>query len=122
MASLTESALLNEILENRISITTGGNNNNNKTNNTWYDKVYLCVENSNLNYVTGNFNCYSFETYEKADEYYKKNIRYICQTKNIKHTMVPMCKWIPNRFHSYFLNKNLKNMYWSDNIKIIDLF
>jgi len=118
MTSLTENALLNKILENKINNTYGSNNN--KNNNTWYDRVYLCVENKNSNYVTGSFNCYSFETYEKAD-YYKKNMKYIYQDKNIIHPMIPMCKWIPNRFHSYFLNKTLKNMYWSNNIKIIDL-
>jgi len=106
MTSLTESALLNEILENKINNTYGSNNN--KNNNTWYDCVYLCVENKDEKQVIGHFDCYPFETYEKAI----KNSRHMYQYKNIRHTMIPMCKWIPKMFHSYFLNKSLQNIYW----------
>jgi len=107
MASLTERSLIYDF--NNSSNSSPNNNNSNKNN--WYDRVYLCVEHKGNTQVIGNFHCYPFESYEKADEY-SKNISYIYQDKKIRHTMVPMCKWIPNRFHSYFLNKTLRNMYW----------
>ena len=103
MASLTESSLI---------YGPDNSNNSNPNKNSWYDCVYLCVEHNGNTQVIGNFHCYPFESYEKADEY-SKNISYIYQDNKIRHTMVPMCKWIPNRFHSYFLNKTLTNMYWT---------
>jgi hypothetical protein len=109
MASLTESSLI---------YSPNNSNNSNSNKNNWYDRVYLCVEHKGNTQVIGNFHCYPFESYEKADEY-SKNISYIYQDNKIRHTMVPMCKWIPNRFHSYFINKTLKNMYWKSNIKMM---
>jgi hypothetical protein len=107
MASLTESSLIYDFNNS----TNSNSNNSSPKKNTWYDRVYLCVENKEHTQSIGKFHCYPFESYEKADEYSK--IISIYQNNKIRHTMVPMCKWIPNRFHSYFLNKTLKNMYWT---------
>jgi hypothetical protein len=106
MSSLIESLLIYSSYNS-----TNSNSNNIPKKNTWYDRVYLCVENKSDTQSIGKFHCYPFESFEKADEY--SIIISIYQNNKIRHTMVPMCKWIPNRFHSYFLNKTLKNMYWT---------
>jgi hypothetical protein len=31
---------------------------------------------------------------------------------DIRHTMIPMCKWVPEIFDKYILNWKLRNMYW----------
>jgi hypothetical protein len=107
MSTLTESVLI----YNFYNSDNNKSNNSNPKKNTWYDRVYLCLENRDPSQFICKFDCYSFKSYEKADEY-SKSIGYIYQDNKIRHTMVPMCKWIPNRFHSYFLNKTLRNMYW----------
>ena len=108
MSSLTESSLIYDFNNSNNS----SSNNSNPNKNNWYDRVYLCVENKDQTQIIGKFDCYPFESYEKADEY-SKNISYIYQDKEIRHTMVPICKWIPTMFHSYFINKTLKKMYWT---------
>ena len=120
MASLTDSSLIYGSYNSDNNNSDNNNSdNNNSDNNNWYDYVYLCVEKKDQSQFIGKFDCYPFKTFEKADEY-SKNISYIYQDKKIRHTMIPMCKWIPNMFHSYFINKTLKNMYWKDRIKICD--
>jgi len=118
MASLTESSMIYDFNNSSNSSPNNNNSNNNNSNkNNWYDRVYLCVEHKGQTQIIGNFHCYPFESYEKADEYSK--IISVYQNNKIRHTMVPMCKWIPNRFHSYFLDKSLRNMYWKGSIKIM---
>uniref|UniRef100_A0A6C0ASY4 Uncharacterized protein n=1 Tax=viral metagenome TaxID=1070528 RepID=A0A6C0ASY4_9ZZZZ len=112
MASLTESSLIYDSYnQNNSNSSNSSPNNSNSNKNNWYDRVYLCVENKGDTQSIGKFHCYPFDSYEKADKYSK--IISIYQNNKIRHTMVPMCKWIPNRFHAYFLNKTLKNMYWT---------
>jgi len=118
MTSLIESSLVYGSSNSSNSNPNNSNPNNSNPNNSnpnkneWYDRVYLCIERKDQIQTIGKFDCYSFESYEKADEY-SKSIGYTYQDNKLRHTMVPMCKWIPNRFHSYFLNKTLKNMYWT---------
>ena len=78
MASLTERSLIYDF--NNSSNSSPNNNNSNKNN--WYDRVYLCVEHKGETQIIGNFHCYPFESYEKADEY-SKNISYIYLPKKI---------------------------------------
>ena len=30
----------------------------------------------------------------------------------IRHTMIPVCKWVPTFLDKYILNWKLRNMYW----------
>lgn len=72
MSSLTESSLIGNFYN---SYNTNSNNSNPKKN-TWYDRVYLCVENKGQTQTICKFDCYPFKSYEKADEY-SKSIGYI---------------------------------------------
>lgn len=90
--------------------------------NEWYDRVYLCYENTD--YKKANpylpikgFNCYRYDSFENAD-YGWNNHRETEQKLEIRHTMIPMCKWVPEIFDKYILNWKLKNMYWLGKIWI----
>ena len=34
------------------------------------------------------------------------------EINDFRHTMIPICKWVPVIFDKYILNWKLKNMYW----------
>lgn len=85
-------------------------------NNEWYDRVYLCYEDTDLKPPTTygpikGFKCYRYNSFENADygwkSSYKKEDK-LC----VRHTMIPMCKWVPEIFDKYILNWKLKNIYW----------
>ena len=92
-------------------------------NNVWFDRVYLCYENVNgkqpnsVSIISG-FNCYKYKTFMSADENHIKNIHAITNINDIRHTMIPVCKWVPEIFDKYILNWKLKNMYWGGKINI----
>ena len=99
MASLTESSLSYP---------------DNNENNTWYNRVYLCIEKKNDNQCINGFNCYSFQNLNQADAFHKR------QTTNEKrHNIIPVCKWIPVLFHKYYINYSLKKLYWKNDITIL---
>jgi hypothetical protein len=103
MASLTESSLLYP-----------DNENNNKDKKPWYNNVYLCIEKKCDKQHINGFNCYTFQDFNRADNFYKKN----CDNEKIRHTLIPVCKWIPVLLHKYYLNYTLKKMHWKNDITI----
>ena len=91
-----------------------------KTNKQqWYDRVYLCWEDTNFNKpdtyspIKG-FNCYKYNSLERAD-YILNNTLYEYKDMNIRHTIIPVCKWVPEIFDKYLINRKLRKMYWLEN-------
>lgn len=99
------------------------------TSNIYYDRVYLCYEEIKLNVCYGEkkfgtpttygpitgFNCYKYSSFQNADDgWYKDRPEF--NKLDIRHTMIPMCKWVPEIFDKYILNWKLKNMYWKGKI------
>ena len=113
MASLTESSLIFNIINNDIEP------NNSKK---WYNRVYLCLEDTNLNDINSfgiikGFNCYRYKSFEHANAAFNKDFKY---TKtNLRSTMVPICKWVPQIFDKYILDWKLKNIYWLGRHRIL---
>ena len=82
----------------------------------WYNRVYLCYENTQFKTLNmwgpiKGFNCYRFNSFENADDAFQKNEK-TNGILDVRHTMVPICKWVPVIFDKYILNWKLKNMYW----------
>jgi len=92
------------------------NKERNNEDNEWYDRVYLCWEDTNFkppttfNPIIG-FKCYRFSSFKNAD-YTWNNLRETEQKLELRHTMIPMCKWVPTFLDKYILNYKLRNMYW----------
>jgi hypothetical protein len=85
-------------------------------NNKWYDRVYLCYEDTdfkkpNTYQAIKGFNCYRYNSFENADSGWKDD-RETEQQLEVRHTMIPMCKWVPIWLDKYILNWKLRNMYW----------
>ena len=106
MASLTESSLIFNMM----------NPEEPKKNNNWYDRVYLCLEDTDFKSPTTfgqikGFKCYRYNSFENADEaWYKEFGRY--HKMNIRHIIIPICKWTPRILDKYILDWKLKNIYW----------
>ncbi len=84
--------------------------------NKWYDRVYLCWEDTNFKkpntyQAIKGFNCYRYNSFESAD-YGWRNCCETEQKLEVRHTMIPVCKWVPEIFDKYILNWKLRNMYW----------
>ena len=85
------------------------------SSNDWYDRVYLCWEDTDFKKpntygpIKG-FNCYRYNSFENADRGWDNVIS--LQKNDIRHTMLPVCKWVPVIFDRYILDWKLKNMYW----------
>ena len=67
MANLSESSLLNDIM-------------NNKKPDDWYDRVYLCWEDTNFRQPTTykpikGFNCYKYNSFEGADYCWNEELK-----------------------------------------------
>lgn len=94
-------------------------NNNKKQTNDWYNRVYLCIERKeSRNYqssIISGFKCWRFDTFEKADESFSKVFNNKHEILDVRHTMVPICKWVPKIFDKYILNWKLRNIYWKGN-------
>ena len=102
MASLTEAYLISDILRRA-------------NNDNWYDRVYLCIEKDKKNEkIIQGFNCYLFRDFNDADNY-KKTMKMPLDKRVVS---IPMCKWIPEFLHKYYLNKNLRDIYWKQNITL----
>ena len=114
MASLTETMISNKYFDN---LTIDNNNNNNNTD--YYDSLYLCVEKEQNTPIIKGFNCFLFNSFQSADKYYK-NMEHNIGDK--RHTMIPICKYVPYYFHHYILNYKLKKLYWNNNISIYRYF
>ena len=95
-------------------------------NLNWYDRVYVCYENSRLNRSNNvmpnnvgpikGFDCYRYHSFKNANiGFDNKRDLY---TLNVRHTMIPICRWVPEMVDNYILNWRLKNMYWGGQINI----
>jgi hypothetical protein len=87
----------------------------NKCSSNWYDRVYLCYEDVPHNQPNNSlpikgFKCYKYNSFENADNGWDNVIS--LQKNDIRHTMLPICRWVPVIFDRYILNWKLKNMYW----------
>ena len=87
----------------------------NKDNN-WYDRVYLCWEDININSPTAQkpingFKCYKFNSFNDADNAWEKGLREY-KEMNIRHSTIPVCKWVPEIFDNYIINRRLQKMFW----------
>ena len=109
MASLTESFhISNTLIQKR-----------NPEQNEWYDIVYLCVQKSSSESILiDGFKCYKFKSFIDADYYFNSNKKYTCE-KHYRTTMIPVCKWIPFRFHKFYLNYKLINLFWKNDITLM---
>jgi len=96
--------------------------NKNPEDKQWYDRVYLCWQDTDFKKpnpyspIKG-FHCYRYNSFENAD-YVWTNLRETEQKWEVRHTMIPMCKWVPEIFDKYILNWKLRNMYWLGKITI----
>ncbi len=84
--------------------------------NEWYNRVYLCCEDTDFKKPTTykpikGFNCYRFNSFASAD-YVWNNLFKNNDELEVRHTMIPMCKWVPKIFDKYILNWKLRDMYW----------
>ena len=124
-----------------VKMTENNNNNNNNNNNKysenhilatelqvlderrakcskhWYDRVYLCYEDtgftpSNTYAAIKGFHCYRYDSFLNADRAWWRNDMDL----SIRHTMFPICRWVPEIFDRYILNWKLRNMYWGGKI------
>lgn len=85
----------------------------------YYDRVYLCYEDTNFkppntyDAIKG-FDCYRYNSFKNA------NIGWNNKTElhklDVRHTMIPICRWVPEIFDKYILNWKLKNIYWGGKI------
>jgi hypothetical protein len=88
----------------------------------WYDRVYLCYEDtkftqSNRNSAIEGFICYRYNSFKNADLGWRNSSASLHKL-NLRHTMIPICKWVPEMFDKYILNWKLRKMYWGGKISI----
>ena len=87
------------------------------SSNTWYDRVYLCFEdtdfkNPNTYGPIKGFKLYRYNSFQAADYAWDEELTCNKDVGQVRHTMIPICKWVPVIFDKYILNWKLKNMYW----------
>lgn len=84
----------------------------------WRDRYYLCHEDpKSLNPYDDDlrFHCYKYNSFKGADDgWWKDQTEY--HYPNMRHTVIPITKWVPEIFDRYLLNYKLKNKYWTGNI------
>lgn len=89
---------------------------NDEYGTNWYNRVYLCYEDVPHNQPNDSlpikgFKCYKYNSFKNADSGWW-NDRPEFHKMNIRTTMIPICKWVPQIFDKYILNWKLRNMYW----------
>jgi len=91
-----------------------------KSGKNWYDRVYLCYEDTNFkppntySAIKG-FDCYRYNSFENADYAWDNHRR---EFNKLRHTMIPMCRWVPEFFDIYILNWKLRKIYWGGQISM----
>ena len=100
MSCLTEVALIYD------------SNNYKKNNNIYYNRFYLCVENSIQSYVINGFDCYRFNTLEQAERNREGVYNRSYVKKYPRTTVICINKWIPRIFDKFILNYKLQNFFW----------
>lgn len=87
----------------------------------WYDRVYLCYEDTNFRQpntyapIKG-FDCYRYNSFKNADIGWNNKTE--LHKLEVRHTMIPICRWVPEIFDRYILNRKLRNIYWCGKICI----
>ena len=82
-----------------------------------YDRVYLCYEDmrfkppNTYGQIIG-FNCYRYNSFYSADHAWDLH------RLNVRHTMLTVCKWVPQMFDPFILHWKLKRIYWGGNIHV----
>jgi hypothetical protein len=81
------------------------------------DRVYLCYEDTDLTppqttsgRILG-FKCYKYNSFQDAASGWVKDKTEL-HNLDIRVTMLPVCKWVPEIFDKYILNFKLINLYW----------
>jgi len=92
-----------------------------KYSSDWFDRVYLCWEDTNFKPPTTygpikGFDCYRYNSFKNADIGW--NNKNELHKIDVRHTMIPICKWVPEIFDKYILNWKLQNMYWGGKISM----
>ncbi len=88
------------------------NNDNNNNNNSWFNRVYLCYDDTcSPALAIKGFNCYRYNSFENADKAWH-NDRKDLHKLNLRVTMIPICKWVPVILDKYILDWKLKKIYW----------
>ncbi len=86
--------------------------NNSNNNNSWFNRVYLCYENtSSPSLAIKGFKCYRYNSFENADKAWNNDRKDLHKLK-LRVTMFPLCQWTPVILDKYILNWKLKNLYW----------
>ena len=109
MSSLTESSLISDLF---TDIDTPREP---KKNNNWYDRIYLCLEDTNFKSPTTfgqikSVKCYRYNSFENADKDLDKKFG-VSNKINITYIMIPICKWSPLILDKYILDWKFKNIY-----------
>jgi hypothetical protein len=66
------------------------------------NSVFLCVKLNNIN----NFNCYKFNNFIEADNYYKNKYN-----NNNYSTMISVFKYLPLFIQKFIIDYKLKNLF-----------
>jgi hypothetical protein len=69
-----------------------------------YFDIYLCIKYNN----NKKYKCFKFDSFEKADEYYKKNYNNVIDKSS---TLMPVCSYTPSIFHKYILEYKLSKLF-----------
>ena len=88
----------------------------------YFNRVYLCYEETNNKTPTTygqivGFNCHKYKSFQDADNRIFKHRKEL-HTLNIRHTIIPICKWVPEVFDKYILHWKLEKLYWLGGIYI----
>jgi hypothetical protein len=85
-----------------------------KPKNTYYDRLYLCVEKDNSNMSTNGpikgFDCFRCNHLEEADKVYR--FKFSKQKQDHRFTIIPICKYIPFYFDPLIVDYKLKKRFW----------
>jgi len=122
--ALLNNQTLNNSFANRdkFSYYNNNNNNNNNNNSPWFNRVYLCYEDTDsheadLSLAIKGFKCYRYNSFENADRAWNNDRKELHKLK-LRVTMIPICKWVPVILDKYILDWKLKNMYWLGQHKV----
>jgi len=91
------------------------NNQTYKMPSKYYNRVYACTEDlrqynkANDSSPIQGFICKEFSDFEFADEYLCLKTK---NNSNIRHALIPICKWSPKCIDKFLLDIYLKKIFW----------
>lgn len=93
-----------------------------KSSKSLFSRVYLCYQDTNFKPpnkygAINGFDCYRYDSFYNAD-YAWTNNRTELHKLEVRHTLIPICRWVPEMFDKYILNWKLRNMYWGGKISM----